>query len=75
MKKFKGKDYVRKHIMNKHVEKVNHVKKEVLDLFLVVIFSGSQDPALTHFSRLSNKLPLASYNFVITIMKWLGNSM
>ena len=28
-KKFKGPDFVRKHIMTKHVEKVDEVKKEV----------------------------------------------
>ena len=28
-KKFKGPDFVRKHIMTKHVEKVEEVKKEV----------------------------------------------
>jgi hypothetical protein len=28
-KKFKGPDFVRKHIFNKHAEKVDEVKKEV----------------------------------------------
>merc|ERR1719383_877742 len=28
-KKFKGPDFVRKHILNKHVEKIDEVKKEV----------------------------------------------
>ena len=28
-KKFKGPDFVRKHIMTKHTEKVDEVKKEV----------------------------------------------
>ena len=29
MKKFKGPDFVRKHIFNKHQEKIEEVKKEV----------------------------------------------
>ena len=33
-KKFKGPDFVRKHILNKHVEKIDEVKKEVGDSFL-----------------------------------------
>ena len=40
-KKFKGPDFVKKHIMQKHVEKVEEVKKEVnfFNNYLKVSFS------------------------------------
>ena len=38
-KKFKGPDFVRKHIFNKHAEKVEEQKKEVRNLFFISLSS------------------------------------
>jgi hypothetical protein len=39
-KKFKGPEFVRKHIFNKHAEKVDEVKKEVRVLIKLIIYEG-----------------------------------
>ena len=36
-KKFKGPDFVRKHIFNKHAEKVEEVKKEVSSIYISLL--------------------------------------
>jgi len=48
-KKFKGKDYVRKHIMNKHGEKVDNVKKEVTYFNRYVRDANKDGPAEPRF--------------------------
>ena len=50
-KKFKGKEYVRKHIMNKHMHKVNEVKDEVAYFNRYVYDSNKDGPLEPRFSN------------------------
>lgn len=48
-KKFKGPEFVRKHIFNKHAEKVDEVKKEVRFLTQLIIYKRKFFIDTAHF--------------------------
>jgi hypothetical protein len=52
-KKFKGPEFVRKHIFNKHAEKVDEVKKEVRVLDKLIIYERKLFLQVTFFPVLA----------------------
>ena len=65
-KKFKGPEFVRKHIFNKHGEKVEEVKQEVSDLKMYgCTFRGSNSFVFIFASLLNGGLTLKGKNLLL----------